>query len=262
VTPPTLAGKRALIVGAGSGIGRAVHDAFVEAGAVVGVLEIDPDKCASLAAAHPSTVVVTGDAVSTKANDAAIDAVVARHGGLDVWVSCVGLFDFYKGVGALDPMQIPTAFDELFHVNVASMMVGVRTALHPLRASRGSVVLTCSTSGFYPGRGGVLYVASKFAVRGLVVALAHELAPDVRVNGVAPGGTVGTDLRGPAALGLDEQSLGDRPGRSDELAARTPLAVALTPIDIAQSYVFLASDGARGITGTFLHPDGGIDVKA
>jgi phthalate 3,4-cis-dihydrodiol dehydrogenase len=119
----------------------------------------------------------------------------------------------------------------------------------------------CSTSSFYAGRGGILYVASKFAVRGLVVALAHELAPDVRVNGVAPGGTVGTDLRGPAALGLDEQSLGDRPGRESELAARTPLAVALTPIDIAASYVFLASDGARGITGTFLHPDGGIDVK-
>ena len=59
-------------------------------------------------------------------------------------------------------------------------------------------MLTASTSGFYAGRGGVLYVASKFAVRGLVVALAHELAPDIRVNGVAPGGTLGTDLRGPA----------------------------------------------------------------
>jgi NAD(P)-dependent dehydrogenase (short-subunit alcohol dehydrogenase family) len=256
-----LAGKRALVVGAGSGIGRAVHDAFVGAGAVVGVLEIDPDKCASLATAHPSTVVVTGDAVSTEANEAAVDAVVARHGGLDVWVSCVGLFDFYKGVGDLDPMQIPTAFDELFHVNVASMMVGVRTALHPLRASRGSVVLTCSTSGFYPGRGGVLYVASKFAVRGLVVALAHELAPDVRVNAVAPGGTLGTELRGPAALGLDGESLGERPNRAEELRARTPLRVALTPADMAGSYVFFASDASHGITGTFLHPDGGIGVK-
>ncbi len=123
-------------------------------------------------------------------------------------------------------------------------------------------MLTCSTSGFYPGRGGVLYVASKFAVRGLVVALAHELAPDVRVNGVAPGGTVGTDLRGPAALGLDDESLGDRPGREAELRARTPLQVALTPADHAESYVFLASDRSRGITGTFLHPDGGIGVKA
>jgi NAD(P)-dependent dehydrogenase (short-subunit alcohol dehydrogenase family) len=257
----SLTGTRALIVGAGSGIGRAVHDAFTAEGAALGVLEIDADKCASLAAAHPGTIVVTGDAVSTEANEAAVDAVVATHGGLDVWVSCVGLFDFYNGVRDLDPMQVHSAFDELFHVNVTSMIVGVRTAVHALTASRGSVVLTCSTSGFYPGRGGVLYVASKFAVRGLVVALAHELAPDVRVNGVAPGGTLGTDLRGPAALGLDGESLGERPDRADELRARSPLGVALTPSDIAGSYVFLASDASRGITGSFLHPDGGIGIK-
>jgi len=51
-------------------------------------------------------------------------------------------------------------------------------------------VLTESTSAYYPGRGGVLYVSSKFAVRGLVTALANELAPQIRVNGVAPGGTL------------------------------------------------------------------------
>ena len=77
-----------------------------------------------------------------------------------------------------------------------------------LRRTGGSVVLTVSTSGFYPGRGGVLYVASKFAVRGCVIALAHELAPEVRVNGVAPGGTLGTELTGPASLDLDGQVLG------------------------------------------------------
>ena len=149
----------------------------------------------------------------------------------------------------------------MFHVNVSSMIVGVRTAVRELTASRGSIVLTCSTSSFYPGRGGVLYVASKFAVRGLVVALAHELAPEVRVNGVAPGGTVRTGLRGPAALGLDGESLGERPNRAEELQARTPLGIALTPADIAGSYVFLASDASSGITGSFVHPDGGIGIK-
>ena len=83
----------------------------------------------------------------------------------------------------------------------------------------------------------------------------------MRVNAVAPGGTTGTDLRGPTALGLDGESLGDRPGREDELRSRTPLAVALTPADHAESYLFLASDRSRGITGTFLHSDGGIGVK-
>lgn len=258
----TLTGKRALVIGAGSGIGRAVHDAFVANGAAVVALDRDPAKCDDLRHSTPATTVVTGDATDPADNEAAVLATLDAHGGLDVLVNCVGIFDFYRGVRELSGTELVAAFDELFRVNVAASLLGVHAALGPLTQSRGCVVLTSSTSGFHPGRGGVLYVASKFAVRGLVVALAHELAPDVRVNGVAPGGTVGTDLRGPAALGLDEQSLGDRPEREEELTARTPLAVALTPSDIAQSYVFLASDGARGITGTFLHPDGGIDVKA
>jgi phthalate 3,4-cis-dihydrodiol dehydrogenase len=256
-----LAGKRALVVGAGSGIGRAVHDAFVAAGAAVGVLERDAAKAEDVRRAAPSTIVVTGDATSPDDNDLAVSAVVDRHGGLDVLVSCVGLFDFNRGVRDLGRDELVPAFDELFHVNVASQLVSVQAALTPLTVAGGAIVLTASTSGFYAGRGGTLYVASKFAVRGLVVALAHELAPGIRVNGVAPGGTVGTDLRGPMALGLAAQSLADRPGREDELRNRTPLAVALTPADIAGSYVFLVSDAARGITGTFVHPDGGIGVK-
>jgi len=256
-----LAGKRALIVGAGSGIGRAVHDAFVAEGAAVGVLERDAAKAEELRRSAPATVVITGDATAPDANAAAVDAVVGRHGGLDVLVSCVGVFDFNRGVRDLGRDELIPAFDELFHVNVASMLVSAQTALDALTAARGAIVLTASTSAFYAGRGGVLYVASKFAVRGLVVALAHELAPDIRVNGVAPGGTLGTDLRGPASLGMEAQSLADRPGREEELRSRTPLAVALTPVDIAGSYVFLASDAARGITGTFVHPDGGIGVK-
>jgi NAD(P)-dependent dehydrogenase (short-subunit alcohol dehydrogenase family) len=117
-----------------------------------------------------------------------------------------------------------------------------------------------STSGFYPGRGGVLYVASKFAVRGCVIALAHELAPRVRVNGVAPGGTLGTELTGPQSLGLAGQVLGG-PGREQDLRRRTPLQVALSGEDHAGSYVFLASDRARGITGTVVHSDGGTGVR-
>jgi len=127
--------------------------------------------------------------------------------------------------------------------------------------SSGSVVLTVSTSGFYPGRGGILYVASKFAVRGCVIALAHELAPQVRVNGVAPGGTLGTELTGPGSIGLAGRLLDDAPGRADDLRSRTPLRVALTGADHAGSYVFLASDRARGITGTIIHSDAGAAVS-
>jgi 2,3-dihydroxy-2,3-dihydrophenylpropionate dehydrogenase len=103
-------------------------------------------------------------------------------------------------------------------------------------------------------------VSSKFAVRGLVSTLAHELAPQIRVNGVAPGGTLNTDLRGLASLGLDDVRLDDAPNRARDLAARTPLNIALTGEDHAWSFVFLASDRARGITGDTLHPDGGFGI--
>lgn len=250
-----LDGRRALVVGGGSGIGRAVVDAFVAEGATVGVLERDTEKAERLRSVLDGPV-VTGDATTFDANREAVDALVR----LDVLVSCVGVFDLYRRLDEL-PDDLGPAFDEMFRVNVASQLLSVKAALPALRESKGSVVLTASTSSFYAGRGGVLYVASKFAVRGLVVALASELAPDVRVNAVAPGGTLGTDLRGLSSLGLDGESLGDRAGREDELRSRTPLAVALRPEDHAASYVFLASDAAKGMTGTFLHSDGGIGVR-
>jgi 2,3-dihydroxy-2,3-dihydrophenylpropionate dehydrogenase len=105
-------------------------------------------------------------------------------------------------------------------------------------------------------------VSSKFAVRGLVAALAHELAPQIRVNGVAPGGTLNTDLRGLASLGLDDVRLDDTPNRTRDLEARTPLNVALSAEDHAWSFVFLASDRSRGITGETIHPDGGFGIGA
>jgi NAD(P)-dependent dehydrogenase (short-subunit alcohol dehydrogenase family) len=256
-----LHGKRALIVGAGSGIGRAVVDAFRAEDARVTVLEHDPQKCAMLRWQLPEVQVVEGDAVTSDANQRAVTVAVDAFGGLDILVNCVGVFDFYKGVADLDADGLSAAFDEMFRTNVLSHLQSVKAAVPALRAGTGSsVILTESASSFYPGRGGVLYVASKFAVRGLVTALAHELAPEIRVNGVAPGGTLNTDLRGLASLGLDDVRLDDTPNRARDLAARTPLNVALDGEDHAGSYVFLASDRSRGITGETIHPDGGFGI--
>jgi phthalate 3,4-cis-dihydrodiol dehydrogenase len=256
-----LDGMRALVVGGGSGIGRGVVDAFVEEGARVGVLELDGAKCAELKA-HAECEVVQGDATALVDSERAVNAVIDSYGGLDILVNCVGVFDFNRGIADIDGATLPSAFDEIFRANVSTHLLSVKAALPALRATRGSIVLTVSTSGFYPGRGGVLYVATKFAVRGLVVALAHDLAPDVRVNGVAPGGTLGTDLRGLPTLGLESARLDADPNREVDLRSRTPLQVALTPKDHAWSYVFLASRRSQGITGTFVHSDGGMGVKA
>jgi len=258
-----LHGKRALVVGAGSGIGRAVVDAFLAEGAEVAVLERDRDKCEVLREQLPAIPVVEGDAVTREANDRAVAAAVDAFGGLDTLVNCVGVFDFYKGIGDIDADDLPAAFDEMFRTNVLSHLQSVKAALPTLHAETGSsVVLTESTSSFYPARGGVLYVSSKFAVRGLIATLAHELAPQIRVNGVAPGGTLNTDLRGLASLGLDSARLDDGPDRARDLAARTPLNVALSGADHAWSFVFLASERSRGITGETIHPDGGFGMGA
>lgn len=257
-----LEGRRALVVGAGSGIGRAVVDTFLSEGARVAVLERDPAKCQALHDKLPEVPVTLGDATTRAANEAAVGSAVEAFGGLDTVVSCVGIFDFYRGLGELDGAAIDAAFDEMFSVNVKSCLHSVKAALPELRrAGNASVILTESTSAYYPGRGGVLYVASKFAVRGLVTSLAYELAPGIRVNGVAPGGTLHTDLRGLHSLGQQGRRLDDTPGREAALTARVPLGVALTGVDHAWSYVFLASARARGITGGVVHSDGGIAVK-
>lgn len=255
-----LEGKRALIVGGGSGIGRAVVDAFLSEGAVVGVLELDEAKCNALAAELPEVEVVCGDATEPARNGAAVKAVVERFGGLDVLVSTVGVFDFYRKLAELDVDEIDSAAAEIFATNVTSILHAAKAAEAELRANHGSIVVTASTSAYYPGRGGPLYIASKFAVRGLVTALGHEYAPDIRVNGVAPGGTLNTDLRGLDTLGLTTSRL-DGPDRAAELAARNPLQVALGGPDHAWSYVFLASDRSRGITGRVINSDGGIGIK-
>jgi 2,3-dihydroxy-2,3-dihydrophenylpropionate dehydrogenase len=254
-----LEGKRALVVGAGSGIGRAVCDAYAAEGARVGTLERDAAKCEELATSAAVAEVVHGDATTVEANARAVRAMTDRFGGLDVLVSCVGVFDFYRGLGDLAVDDIGPAFDEMFATNVLSLLLSVKAAVQVM-GEGASVVLTGSTSSFRPGRGGVLYVASKFAVRGLVVSLARELAPAIRVNGVAPGGTVGTDLRGAAALGQSDRRLDDEGDRAASLRERTPLQVALTPADHAWAYVYLASDRSLGVTGTFVPSDGGASV--
>ena len=110
-----LAGRRALVVGAGSGIGRAVVDAFLAEGARVAVLERDPGKCAALAAEIPGRA---GRRRATpppaRPTRRAVAAAVAAFGGLDVLVNCVGVFDFYRGPRRPRRRPIDDAFDEMF----------------------------------------------------------------------------------------------------------------------------------------------------
>jgi NAD(P)-dependent dehydrogenase (short-subunit alcohol dehydrogenase family) len=146
-----LEGRRALVVGAGSGIGRAVVDAFLQEGARVAVLEKDEAKCKALRSDLPDVPLVAGDATTRGANEEAEVAAVDAFGRLDTLVSCVGIVDFYRGLGELDADLIDSAFDEMFTVNVKSHLHSVKAALPALQASGGgSVILTESTSAYYP----------------------------------------------------------------------------------------------------------------
>jgi NAD(P)-dependent dehydrogenase (short-subunit alcohol dehydrogenase family) len=256
-----LDGRVAVCTGGGSGIGRAVVEAFLAHGARVGVLDVDPSKCAGLARMGPRVFARVGDATSAADNEGLVAEALDRWGRIDAAATFVGIFDLYTPLTGIPAGQFDAAFEEIFAINVKSALVTARASLPALQDAKGSLILTLSSSSFYAGRGGALYVASKFALRGVVKQLAHEVAPDVRVNGVAPGGTLDTDLRGLRSLGRFGERLDDRPDRAPQMRQRTPLQVALRPADHAAAYVYLASDQARGLTGEVIRSDGGMGVR-
>lgn len=253
-----LDGSVAAVVGGATGIGRGVVDRFVAEGARVAVLDLDPSPLAPLAARHPDAVVtVTGDAGRPGTAEALVDRARHAFGALDTLVCCAGRFDFHAPVTSLAAEALSAAFDELFAVNVKSAVLAARAAAPELRRQAGSIVLTLSSSAFHPEGAGPLYGASKWALRGLVVHLARELAPDIRVNGVAPGGTTGTALGGLAALG-EERTVEDVPGRTARLADECLLRRAARPADHAGPYVFLAAPALSGfVNATVVRSDGG-----
>jgi NAD(P)-dependent dehydrogenase (short-subunit alcohol dehydrogenase family) len=257
-----LDGQVALVTGGGSGIGRAVAARFVEEGARVAVLERVATRADELRREFGDKVVgIAGDVAQPADNNRAVAEAVRAFGRLDVLVGNAGIFDVYASVADLPDDQFARAYDELFSVNVKGLLWGVRAALPELRKTKGSIVFTASVAGLNSGGGGALYTASKHAVVGLVRELAVELAPDIRVNGVAPGGTL-TDLRGLVALGNDDRSQFAAPDMAERLRAANPLHIALEPADLAGAYLFLSSRrDARGLTGTIVTVDAGAMLR-
>lgn len=256
-----LDGNVALVTGGGSGLGRALVERFVAEGAEVGVLEINPAKAKELEQDFGDSVVVTtGSATDWADNARAVSDTVGAFGRLDTFVGNAAVWDYGASLEALPPEALPSAFEQLFGLNVLGYLLGAKAAIGPLRESRGSIIFTLSNAAFYPGGGGPLYTAAKHAGVGLVRQLAYELAPDIRVNAVAPGG-MSTDLRGPAALGLADTSFSTMP--VDALITNLlPLERALTPADYTGTYVLLASSAnSSSTTGSVHNCDGGFGVR-
>ncbi|GIL39136.1 3-(cis-5,6-dihydroxycyclohexa-1,3-dien-1-yl)propanoate dehydrogenase [Roseiterribacter gracilis] len=257
-----LNGYGAVVTGGGAGIGRAIVDRYVAEGARVTVLLRSQAQADALRDVHGDRVSpVLGDVRSAADNRAAVDDAVRRWGALDVFVGNAGVYDFFRRLDSFAPDELEAGFDELFAVNVKAYLLGAQASIAALRASSGSMIFTLSSSSFYAGGGGALYVTSKHAAVGLVRQLAYELAPEIRVNAVAPGGTR-TDLAGIASAGLGETRLSDVAGFAEKVAKGVPLGFLSEPADHAGHYVLLASRrDSRFTTAAIVQSDGGMAVR-
>ncbi|OZD80359.1 SDR family oxidoreductase [Rhodococcus sp. 05-2256-B2] len=252
-----LTGCNILVLGGGSGIGRGAAEGYRRAGAHVTVVERSAQNARRLSQEADVSVIV-GDATSPAVVGDAIRSVVESRGSIDNLTCCVGVFDHYASLRTLTDQEFEQAAEEMWRVNVLSTLHSVKQAWASLQEAGGSVTLTLSESAFHPTGGGVLYAASKWALRGAVSHLATDFAPRVRVNGVAPGGTTGTAFSGLQALRQDHVTVDAVEGREERIAGGSLMGFAATPDDHAAAYVYLADPvGARVVTGTVINSDGG-----
>jgi NAD(P)-dependent dehydrogenase (short-subunit alcohol dehydrogenase family) len=254
--------KVVLVTGGADGIGRAVVKHLVEAGAFVCVLDINDTKLLDLKSEVSEDILtIQGDVSSYQANCAAVELTVKTFGQLDSFIGNAALFDYFTPLHRLDGDTLDETFNRIFKVNVQGYINGVKAAEPELRKTKGSVVLTVSNSGFYPGGGGVLYVASKHAVVGVIKQLAHELSPDIRVNGVSPGAT-DTEMKSVEGVSSRAQPLNHIEGFHNAAADSVPLKRIAAPKDHVHLYMLLASNDLSPLTtGSIIHSDGGWGVK-
>ena len=174
-----------------------------------------------------------------------VDAVVARHGRIDVLVNNAGILMF-KDLLATSAADLRRILD----VNAVGTFIGMRTvAPHMIRQGSGSIVNNSSCDGISPANSLIAYASSKFAVRGMTKVAALELGPHgVRVNSVHPGG-INTPMVNPQGAPADALNRGMSWFPAQRLG---------DPVEAANCFVFLASDESSFCMGTELTVDGGL----
>ncbi len=240
-----LAGRKILITGSASGIGRATAVLCAREGAKVAVL----DRSAEAAEAVASSIggaAFTVDVADPGSVASAVERAAAAMGGLDGVVNAAGIF---SSEGLTDTS--PELFNKILTVNITGTFLVIRAAERFLRAAKSATVVNIGSGvGLKPtGPGSTAYVASKGGVIAMTRALAMELAPKIRVNVVCPG-MVDTAMT--EGFIMNNQGV-LRP----ELAALYALGRAATAEELANAILFLTSDEASFITGIALPVDGG-----
>lgn len=243
-----LAGRRALVTGADSGIGRAVAVAFAKEGAdiVFGYLDEHDDAATTrdlVEAEGVSCTAIAGDLAEADACERLVDAAIAAHGSIDVLVNHAGTQYQADSLEDVDDAQLL----RVFAVNVFAPLRITRACL-PHMGPGASIITTASVTALRGSPSLIEYSASKGALVSFTYALAASLAErGIRVNAVAPG-PVWTPLI-PSTFDAD---------RVEDFGSDVPLGRPAQPDEIAPSYVFLASDLMSSYySGQILAPVGG-----
>ena len=240
-----LNGKKTLITGAASGIGRATAIRFAAEGAQVTIADINEAGLAETAALMTTPArIVTFDASSPDSCRALVAA--AAVDGLDVLCNISGILDW----GSTQSFPVEK-FERLLAINTTSVFVLCQAVLPHLIRSGGAIVNTASTAGLQGIAYNVAYSASKHAVVGITRSLAVEVASKgVRVNAICPG-AVATPMT---------STMPNDPDIDWTLVMRNAPKLpdgTCQPEEIAELFVFLASDRARKVTGSLYTMDGG-----
>ena len=248
-----LAGKVALITGAGTGIGKGTAQRFAAEGAKVVIAARRVEKLQETVALAPDAIsLVRMDLNSAEERAAALKAAVDRHGKLDVLVSNAGS-QLWKSFDDTTDEEI----EDIYRTNLASTVRFVKQALPYLEASRGNIVIVSSTASRYvlsPSQLLTVYGASKAGLNQFTRAIAPELGPrGIRINAVAPGLTRGEY----ADEGVEKNDQATR----DWIRSVTPLGRMGEPDDIAKVIAFMASDLASWVTGQVIDASGGWQIS-
>ncbi len=241
-------GKRVLVTGASSGIGRATAERFLEADAEVALVGRREAALAEVAALYPGRAhVIVADLADDRQCERCVERAVTLMGGLDVLVNAAGIL---KG-GSLEttPLEL---WDEMLRINLRSIFYLMKLAVPHLEKTRGAIVNVSSVTGLRSFPGILAYCVSKAALDQLTRCAALELAPKgIRVNAVNPG-VVRTNLH--RAGGMSEEEYAAFLERS---TTTHPLGRVGEPREVAELIYFLASDRASWITGATVSIDGG-----
>jgi len=242
--------KSVIVTGAASGFGTAIAERFAAEGASVVCADLNFAGAKTLADSLPKAIAVEIDVSDHEQNEAMIAATVEAYGKIDVLCCNAGVP--HKGSYMI---RMPLEdFDRMWAITLRSIFLAARAAV-PHMAPGSSIISTASIGGKRPRPGLAPYNASKAAVINLTQSMAVEMAPNIRVNCVCPVS---------AATNFDFQTMGTQ-NLSEEMEKKVvdgiPMGRRATPLDVAKSYVFLASDEAEFLTGIALDVDGGRSIQ-